>query len=126
MFELPLGTLKLHPKGRHDRIFLSFRFHWALLACLRWYLGTLGLPWVPLTAIGAPFVTFGGPWGRLWRESPFWRLWLSLGVTLEALCDRLRQKQQNQVKQQINKKIQKVKRPNCELDPLFVDPNGIL
>jgi len=30
------------------RIFLSFRFHWALFACLRWSLGTLGLPWMPL------------------------------------------------------------------------------
>jgi len=64
--------------------FLSFRFHWALLACLRWSLGTLGLPRVPLDghwgsirhlcgSIGgplgchwAPFVAFGGPLGRLW------------------------------------------------------------
>ena len=63
--------------------FLSFKFHWALLACLRWSLGTLGLPWVPLDghwgsichlwgSIGAPlerrwapFVAVGGPLGRL-------------------------------------------------------------
>jgi len=30
------------------RIFFSFRFHSALLACLWGSLGTLGLPWVPL------------------------------------------------------------------------------
>jgi len=65
------------------RIFLSFRFHWALLACLWWSLGTPGLPWVPFDGhwgsichlwgpIGAPlgrhwapFVAFGAALGRL-------------------------------------------------------------
>ena len=72
------------------RNFLSFRFHWALLACLRWSLGTLGLPWVPLdghwgsichlwgsngahlgrhwapfVALGGPLDAFGGHWGSL-------------------------------------------------------------
>jgi len=61
------------------RIFSSFRLHWVLSACLRWSLGTLGLPWVPLDGhwgsichLGgsisapperhlAPFAAFGGP-----------------------------------------------------------------
>ena len=49
------------------RFFLSFRFHWALLACLRWSLGTLGLPWVPLD----------GHWGSISH------LWGSIGAPLE-------------------------------------------
>ena len=78
------------------RIFLSVRFPWALLACLRWSLGTLGLPWVPLDghwgsfchlcrSIGvplerhwAPFVAFRDPLGRL-RAS----LGLNFGHSLE-------------------------------------------
>jgi len=73
----------LSSKGRHYGNFLTFRFHWALLACLRWSLGTLGLPWMPLDclwasichprgSIGAPrerrwapFVAVGDPLGRL-------------------------------------------------------------
>jgi len=82
------------------RIFLSFRFHWALLACLRWSLGTLGLSWVPVDghwgsicylwgSIGAPlgrhwapFVAFGGPLGRRWGS-----LGATLGVTLRSLWE---------------------------------------
>ena len=45
-------------------IFLSFRFHWAVLACLRWSLGTLGLP---LGAFGRPLglhlLSLGVHWG---------------------------------------------------------------
>jgi len=97
---MPLGTLKLHPKGRHYRIFLNFRLHWALLACLRWSLGTLGVPWVPLDgSICHLWGSMGAPLARPWAPfvafgAPFWRLWLSLGVTLEALRDRLLQKAQ--------------------------------
>jgi len=64
--------------------FLRFKFHRARLACRRWSLGTVGLPWVPLDghwgsichlwgSIGAPlgrhwapFVAFGDPPGRRW------------------------------------------------------------
>ena len=73
-------------KGRHYGNFSSFKIHWALLACLRWSLGSLGLPWVPFVShwgsichlrgsIGAPlgrpwapFVAFGAPLGRLWAS----------------------------------------------------------
>jgi len=73
----------LNSKGCHYGIFLSFGFHWALLACIRWSLGTFGLPWVPMdghwasichlwgsigAALGhhwAPFVAFGVPLGFL-------------------------------------------------------------
>jgi len=112
MFEMPLGTLKLHPKGRHYRIFLSFKFHWALLACLRWSLGTLGLPWVPLDghwgSICHLWGSMGVPLARRWAPfvafgAPFWRLWLSLGVTLEALCDRLLQKTQQRKRSKVFK-----------------------
>ena len=79
-------------------IFLSFRFHRAVWACLRWSLGTLGLPWVPLDghrgsichlwgSIGAPlgrqwapFVAFGGPLDAFGGQ-----LGVNLGVTLRSL-----------------------------------------
>ena len=79
----------LTSNGRHYGNLLGFRFHWALLACLRWSLGALGLPWVPLD----------GHWGSIWHlwgsiGAPLERHWAPfvafggpLGVTLEKLCN---------------------------------------
>jgi len=55
----------LTSKGHHDGNFLSFRFHLALLACLRWSLGTLGLPWVSSDGHWGPICHLWGPMGRL-------------------------------------------------------------
>ena len=81
------------------RSFLSFKFHWALLACLRLSLGTLGLPWVPLD----------GHWGSICHlgsstEAPLehhWAPFAAFGDALDAfgghcgsllasLCDHFR------------------------------------
>jgi len=76
--------------------FLSFKVHWALLACLRWSLGTLGLPWVRLdghwVSICHCWGSIGAPLGRYWAPFvafgvPLGRLWASLGLTLRSLCD---------------------------------------
>ena len=122
------------------RNFLSFRFHWALLACLRWSLGTLGLPWVPLDghcgsicdlwgSIGAPlghhwapFVAFGDPLGRLWGS-----LGVTLGVTLRSLWAQFFIL--NHFEHFYNflvfclKKKRAMKRPKCEKTTIFVSPN---
>jgi len=60
----------LTSKGRQYGIFLSVRFHWALLACLRWPLGTFGLPWMPLD----------GRWGSICH------LRGSIGASLGSIC----------------------------------------
>jgi len=123
MFEMPLGILKLHPKGRHYRIFLSFRFHWALLACLRWSLGTLGLPWVPLEPLGlhsSSLGVHGGASGASWGS--ICRLWGSIlapstvigghsGGTLRSFASKNTKNAPE---------LTKNKSPNCELDPIFV------
>jgi len=118
------------------RNFLSLKFHWALLACLRWSFGTLGLLWVPLDghwgsichiwgSIGAPlghhwgpFVAFGAPLGCLWG---------SLGVTLRSLWAQffiLTQFEHFYSFGDFLKKKRAMKRPRCELDCIFVGPNG--
>jgi len=64
----------LTPKGRHYGNFLSFKFHWALLACLRWSLRTLGLPWV----------LFGRPLGHHLQPSGIH--WGASGASLGSIC----------------------------------------
>jgi len=69
------------------RIVLSFRFLWALLACLRWSLGTLGLLWVPLDGHWGSICHLWGSIGApLWRHwAPFFRLWESIGAPLGVI-----------------------------------------
>jgi len=78
------------------RKFLSFRFHWAVLACLRWSLGTLGLPWVPLDGHWGSICHLWGPLGRLWgviglHLSPLGVYWGAFGGRWRSLwvslCD---------------------------------------
>ena len=82
--------------------FLSFRFHWALLACLRWSLGTLGLPWVPLDChpSGLHRGTSGALLGSICRlrgsiETPLGvigaQCWIQLFIfrEFEDICNRL-------------------------------------
>jgi len=84
----------LTSKGRQYGNFLSFRFHWALLAGLRWSLGTLGLPCVPLDGHWGSFChlwgSIGAPLERHWApfvafRLPLGRLWLSLGSIFHSL-----------------------------------------
>ena len=116
-------------KGRHYGNFLGFRFHWALLACLRWSLGTLGLPWVPLDghsasichlwgSIGAPLGIIGGHFG-----GPFVIIlgshevsWSVPSVRNHNICW---SKQRNQEKQIFQKKR------DIEFVCIFASPNGL-
>jgi len=132
---MPLGTLKVRvliSKGRYYSNFGGLRFHWALVACLRWSSGTLGLPWVPVdshwgsicylwVSIGAPlvrhwapFVAFGVHW------SAFGRHWGSLWW---SLCDHIRNFWLlNTFKTKLIFEVEqrRMKRPKCENVSVYI------
>jgi len=130
-------TIILHPKGHHYCIFLSFRFHWALLACLRWSLGTLGLPWVPLDghcgSICDLWGSIGAPLGRHWAL--FVRLWGSIGAPLGVIGDHFGGHFDIILYPKhilstfisfvifVSRKKPAMKRPKCEKTFIFVGPN---